>query len=365
MILGRRHARKTLPKALIAREAVKLALRPLLRWSPLVEPEPGFSIVLGVPWHLKELLPVNLLFVSKTNLEGLARIHVVFDRRRREEMDRIEAEARAKFPELPLVFQHYPSLAGRIIEAANVSTFYNSMNCALALGRVTTGTAILHDFDLFPLNPDYFQAVVRRMREEDWRFCGLERTHFDGLTDEDDILGTWCLGIDVEWLRRTHRPVEIFHRLEKIRGRWVTLDPFSSIQRRTPRRGLVGEIGRGACCHVGNLCATWMRHQSGQRVRFTWKMHYLWYLEALNGRDRLDEIREKMDSTDDGILALEDFEGDFRNVDPTCANVLRVELRRMESFLHDRPRERILRFVDSFQAFLERAGSASGERVVA
>jgi len=355
------NAKKNLLKAVLGRESVKLALRPLLRWRRMLEPEEGFSIVLGVPWDLRHLLGVNLRFMSRTNLTDLRRVHLVFDRRARPGMNELEAEARRQFPHLPLAFDHYPAAAGRLVEAVNVSTFYNSMNCATALPAVTTRYAVMHDFDLYPLVPNYFQAIVTRMREDGLRFCGIQRTHFDGLTDEDDIIGTWCLGVDVEWLREKYRPIDIFHKVERVRGQWVTLDPFSSIQRRTPERGLAQPLDSSAFCHVGNLCASYMRYRSGQRVRFAWKLHYLWYLEAISGQDRLLAITVAMDSAQDGVLRIDGgFEEDFGGVDPTCANVLRGELTTMDGFLYGRCRAHVAQYVDAFERFLSRAQSQAG-----
>lgn len=349
-----------LSKALLGRELVKLALRPLVRWRPMGKPEAGFSLILGVPWHLRHLLPVNLEFVARTNLDGLRTMHVVFDRKERPEMVALMQEARARFPQLPLEFHHYASAPGTIIEKVNVSTFYNSMNCATALAKVTTKHVVIHDFDLFPLVESYFQDVVGRMQREQLHFCALERTYYDGLTDDDNVLGTWCLGMDVEWLRANYHPLDLFHKVEKVRGQWITLDPFSSIQLQTPARALVGTIDGTACCHVKNLCATYMRYRSGQKVRFAWKLHYMWYLEALNGDDRLVEITKAMDDSDNGLLRLADgFEDDFAGVDPTCANVLRDELSRMDAFLLGRVRPHVSAYVDSFQAFLTRAAAGT------
>jgi hypothetical protein len=188
----------------------------------------------------------------------------------------------------------------------------------------------------------------------------LERTYHEGLTREDNVLGTWCLGVDVEWLRRSHRPVDIFHRVATIRGEWITLDPFSAVQLTTPRRSLVGTIDESACCHVRNLCATYLRHRSGERVRLAWKLHYLWYLEAVDGRDRLDQITEAMDSASDGVLRLRGGgEEDFRGVDPTCANVLEAELTKMDRFLYGTCRPHVTRYVAAFREFLARPSVAT------
>lgn len=351
---------KYLAKSLVGRELVKLALRPLVRWKPMASVEPGWSLILGVPWHLRHLLPVNLEFVARTNLAGLHTLHVVFDRRARPDMEVLADAARAKFPQLPLRFHHYAAAPGRVIERVNVSTFYNSMNCATALACVTTRHVVIHDFDLYPLVPQYFQEVVARMSRDGLRFCALERTYFDGLVDADNVLGTWCLGVDAQWLRDNYHPIDIFHKVEKVHGRWMTLDPFSSIQLRTPERSLVESIDGTDCCHVKNLCATYMRYSSGQRVRFAWKLHYMWYLEAINGEDRLQEITDAMESSSDGVLRLASgFQDDFSGVDPTCANVLRDELGNMERFLFGGPRRHVVQYCDSFQAFLTRAPARS------
>jgi len=354
------NVRKNLAKAFLGREAVKLLLRPLLHWTPLTDPAPGYSIILGVPWHLRELLPVNLMFLARTDLANCHRIHVVFDRRHRPTHDAVADEARRRYPELPLSFHHYPPVSGRIIEATNVSTFYNSMNCAVALADLETRWAILHDFDLYPLVPEYFAEVHRQMMERDLRFCGLERTHFDGLTDADNVLGTWCLGMDAAWLREKYRPINIFHRVQRHRGRWTTLDPLSAIELDTPERGLVGTTDGASCCHVQNLCATYLRYRSGQTVRLAWKLHSMWYLQAIadSDNDRLIDLADAMDAADGRMLEFNGRTHDFSDVDPTCANVLEHQIRCMEIYLQGTVRPPVERYVDATRRFLARAAES-------
>src|SRR5204863_10015683 len=106
---------------------------------PLGDPDPGFAFVMGVPWGLLHLLPVNLRFIARRDLKDLRRIQVVFDRVRRKGADAEDVirEAREQFPSLPMTFRYHKPVSGRIIERVNVSTFYNSMNTVLALGECT------------------------------------------------------------------------------------------------------------------------------------------------------------------------------------------------------------------------------------
>jgi len=342
-----------------AREAVKSVLSPMLRWSPLRSPREGFSIVLGVPWDLRHLLHVNLRFVAATDLSRLSKVHVIFDRRRRPEMEAIERRTREAFPSLPLEFHHYPPGAGWIVERVNVSTFYNSMNVTQAIAKVDTRYAVTHDFDLYPLRPDHFTSIVDAMASRGWRFSGHELTNFDGLRNEDLQIGTWTLGVDVEWLRRTHRPIDCFHRVTEHGGKVYNLDPFAWIQFRTPERGLVPGADPSRFCHVKNLCSTYLRFLKRAPLNVAWRMHYLWYLESLSGVEgRLAQVERAMEEATGATLSVDRLPADFTGVHVTCANVLRDELMSMERAIFGAPRAEAIRYVDGFERFLRRVGSS-------
>lgn len=324
-------------------------------WRPLHDPQPGYSIVLGTPWDLRQLLPVNLKFIERTNREHLHRIHVVFDRTTRSGGDEFIERVRKQFPELPLSFQFYPPVSGWVTEKVSVSTFFNSMNTILGLSECETGFAVLHDFDLYPLVPEYFEELYQAHCERELHFVGLEHTLFDGLTSEDNVLGTWALGIDVTRLRREHSPTECFHTVAPVNGRLTSLDPYSWVQLQTPKRGLVETIDGTACCHVKNLCSTYLRFTTGRWARIAWRLHYVWYLETLDGKSaNFAAALEAMKQARNSVLNVNDYEVDFAGTDPTCANVLRTELTRMEQALFGQARPEVLEYVNAFEAFLAR-----------
>ncbi len=348
----------------VGREAVKLALGRLLRWQPITDPQDGFTIVLGVPWDLRHLLNVNLRFVQNADLAGLRDLFVVFDRCERPGSAELQRTIAEQFPDLPLTFLHYPQRPGRIVERVNVSTFYNSMNTVTALAQCQTQHAILHDFDLYPVVPEYFQRVVETMREKELRFSGLELTHFDGLTDDDAIIGTWCLGIDVAWLRSNWKPIHCFHRSARLGGREINLDPYSWIQTRTPARALAEGIDESSCCHVRNLCSTYLRFTTGRFFQPVWRLHYLWFLEELSGLEgRIAEVTRAMEDATSPTLELDGRTVDFSKTHVTCANVLRDELQRMDNALHGSPQKASTNYVGSFERFLTRFGDTEGHEL--
>ncbi len=341
------------------REAVKIALGRLLRWEPMAEPREGYSIVLGVPWDLRHLLNVNLRFLQSADISELRDLFIVFDRCEKPESRAVQLATRERFPELPIRFLHYPPVPGRIVERVNISTFYNSMNTVTALSHCTTRYAILHDFDLYPLDPEYFRRVIDTMESRELRFSGIELTHFDGLTDDDAIIGTWCLGIDVAWLREHWKPIHCFHRSARLGGREMNLDPYSWIQTKTPKRALADGIDAGSCCHVRNLCSTFLRFTSGRPFSAVWRLHYLWYLEELSGeKGKIVAVTRAMDAANSSTLTVDDRAIDFADTHVTCANVLRDELELMETALFGSMRSSTTEFVDAFARFLSRYGDS-------
>jgi len=345
----------------LKRESVKAALRPVLRWKPLEQPEPGFSIVLGTPWDLRHLLPVNLHFISRLDLTGLEKIHVVFDRTKKRGARKFIEEVIGTFPSLPLDFRFHPALAGAIVRAADQSKFYASLNWVTGLAACKTRYAVLHDFDLYPLQADFFQRIVNSMQDQGLRFSGAQFTHFDGLTDDDGLIGTWELGIDVSWLRRTYSPAQCFHKVALVNGRRVDLDAFSFIQYLTPQRALAVGIHGDSFVHVTNLCSTYLRVSRGDPVKPAWRLHMLWYLESLSGQNgKLEAITKAMQRARDRTIAVGKTTYDFTKVHPTCSNVLRDNLHRMETALWGGVRPQVNEYVEQFAAFL-RATPKRGE----
>lgn len=342
----------------VTRRMIRAILSPLLSWEPLREPVEGYSLILGVPWELRHMLPVNLQFVARQDLSGLDKLFVVFDRTQRPGAEHLIEQVRRSYPQLPIEVLFHADLPGRIVEKVNVSTYYNSMNCVTALRRMRTRHAILHDFDLYPLVPHYFRSIWDCLRKRDLHFCGLEPTDFDGLHVEDNILGTWCLGMDVQWIRNEHHPIEVFQRIKRFPdGRLVQLDPFSYLQTKTTQRALAATVDESDVCHVRNLCGTYIRYRTGRRPDFVWRLHYLWYLESLCGMDqRLGEVINAMSRAASGMLRVGDYETDFSHTHATCANVLRKELTRMEEALFGRCRPEVQEYLDGFESFLSRHG---------
>ncbi len=309
---------------------------------------------------MRHLLAVNLRFVAAQDRTGLDRMFIVFDRPPQAGGDAFIAETQAAFPELPLDLRFQPRPAADIVNRVGRSKFYASLNWITGLTHCETRYAVLHDFDLYPVQADFFARIHRSLRDGALRFSGAEHTHFDGLTEHDALIGTWELGIDVAWLRQEHRAIDCFHKWADVNGRIVDLDAFSWVQSRTPNRRIAEGVSDESFVHVKNLCSTYLRVSQGQPAQIAWRLHSLWYLESLVSQGAsLSELAERMETAQSPQLSDGRMTHDFTDVHVTCANVLESEVDRMEAALHGARRSEAQRFVEATRTFLERHGDTS------
>lgn len=333
-------------------------LAPLLHWRPLETVHDGFSIILGVPWALRHLLPVNLRFVNQTDIHNLHRIHIIFDRITQKGAQEFILAISKEFKTLPITYSFHPPIAGHLIQFIDQSKFYASMNWTMGLAQCETRYAILHDFDLYPLSPHYFESMFRALRDKELRFTGLEFTHFDGLEDSHQLIGTWALGIDAQWLRAQFKPIDCFHTVERINGQRFDLDAFTFIESITPARALTENITNKDMAHVRNLCSTYLRFSKGELFDVVWRLHLMWYLESLcESHEKLLELTQLMKCANSSTLQVGRLTAQFSDTHVTCANVLRDEIIPMENFLFGKPREEVLIYVKEFEKFLTLYGN--------
>ena len=340
--------------------AVRALLRPMLRWSHRRGERPGYSIVLGVPWMLRDLLGVNLDFMRRCDRANLDEIHIVFDRKLQPGGEAFVEQIRRDHGDLPLSFHWHAPVAGRLIERTRNASLFACMNWTLGLTAARTRYVLLHDFDLYPIAPDYFQRLYRTLRDQQLHFTAFERTYFDGLTDEDNILGTWSLGIDADWLRANFKPVHCFHAVAPVGGRLRSLDGLTHIETKTERRALCTPFHADDMMHVTNLCSIYLRYRGGRDFEPAWRLHLLWYLQYLAGDEKpMRRATETMRAGESSVIAIEDRSVDFSATHATCGNVVRKAVTRMENALNGETRPEVAAYLNASDRFWSRFGDRS------
>ncbi len=339
---------------------VRGLLRTMLRWAHTTGDRPGYSIVLGVPWMLRGLLGVNLRFVQRCDLSDVDAIYLVFDRPAQGGMDDFIAETRAAFGDLPLVFDHHYPVSGRLVQRANNASLFACMNWTLGIRAARTRYVVLHDFDLYPTHEAYFRRLYDQLCSDKLHFTANELTHFDGLTDKDNVLGTWSLGIDADWLRSNFKPVMCFHAVDKVGGRWTSLDGLTHIETKTDRRKLCETATRDHFVHVTNLCSVFLRYTSGQGFDPVWRLHMLWYLQHLSGDSGpMTRATEALGAAETAGLVVDGRTIDFTGTHVTCGDALRERVEAMERSLHGEVSDDVAAYLEASARYFDRIGERS------
>ena len=336
-------------------------LTPFLSWPSLHTTQTGYSLFIGVPWDLKELLGVNLTFIKNTKTPNLNEILIVFDKKEKKESTQFIAQIRDQFPSLPLRFFFYPTLSGSIIELFNSSSWYNAMNEVIGILHCQSDYIIFHDFDLYPLHPDYFETLYTETRDQGLHIGGTEYSSFYGLKPEDKILGTWALCLDLKWLRNTFHPIDVFHVWQRHQHSYVLRDPTTAIQFQTSKRNKINAITRNDFSHANNLCSVYLQLKKKQIPSIAWRLHLLVYLYSLNQAELLDNMITQMKTTSSGKLCIMGETISFETTDPSCSNVLESEINKLEIALYKKKRPLITNYIHTTRTFLNRFGKKENQ----
>ena len=74
----------------------------------------------------------------------------------------------------------------------------------------------------------------------------------------------------------------------------------------------VGTVTSDHMAHVRNLVSTYLRFSKGERFDVVWRLHQMWYMESMCGRERrLDQLIRSMDEATSSRLQVDDAIAEF------------------------------------------------------
>lgn len=220
----------------------------LVEWKPLEQPKPGYTIVLGCNTPLAEMLATNLLMLRRQRLKNLDRIIVVFDRPKHELAMDIERDMRAEFPELPLEFIYYTELQSKVSRGFKRPWVYCWLSWMIGLAAARTKYCVLHDFDAMIIDPDFMETRYEAISTRGAQYCGVRDYIGNGVEFADCLRVTFELMFDLEFVRRTFRPIELANTIGWYKGRTVDFDIFLYAQSKAGE-GFVLEVPEDDMVH--------------------------------------------------------------------------------------------------------------------
>jgi hypothetical protein len=123
---------------------------------------------------------------------------------------------------------------------------------------------LLHDFDAMLLRRDMIEERHQAIRERGHQYLGMQYYEGNGLVPTDGLVRTFELMFDLQHVRRSHRPIELFNVVDRLEGRRVDYDTFLHAQVRGGR-GSILPAGESDMVHPTQLICHFEDLRFGRR----------------------------------------------------------------------------------------------------
>jgi hypothetical protein len=201
-------------------------LRTLVRWGPMKDPEPGYTVIIACNYNLRMILDTVLQLIVRQDTTNLRELMVAFELTEDQFPESFKRHILERFPSLPITFLTYDRAQSFWARAIDWPWLYSWMSWCKGISLSRTRYVLIHDYDALPIRRDFFEERYRLMQELGTTFVGVSPYLSNGIVAEDGFASTWELMIDAQVIRDRFQPVEIFNRLGRLQNRLVEFDTF-------------------------------------------------------------------------------------------------------------------------------------------
>ncbi|MDJ0615314.1 MAG: hypothetical protein QNJ63_00990 [Calothrix sp. MO_192.B10] len=252
---------------------LRTILRTTARWSPLKDPAEGYTVIIGVPWQLWELIDIPLLSLQRANISSCREVILA--------VDTTEAQLQKKYGAdgIARTLENYANLQPRLLYynrwQQNVCGVlrWNWIDCwltwVIGLSATKTRFALLHDFDAVVIDPEFCQKHFNLIAETDSAFVGVQIDKAFDSYQGAKIFRTIELMLDASLVRSQFAPVDLFNRPRMLGKARILCDILRDIQLRVPQqKRLFHKLKEDQIVHPSQVVSQWhqLRKAAG---RFT------------------------------------------------------------------------------------------------
>jgi len=214
--------------AWVFREQLRMRLASLVDWSPLHDPEPGCTAIIGMCSRLPFALDANLRCLYAARWSQLRRIVIAVDATREAFPHVDEQRLRSLYPELDIDVVYYSERQSAVAEKLKLPFVYSWMSWCIALARVRTRDVLIHDYDALVFGTTLAERHAEFVRSGA-KMQGVSWYRVNGIEPEDRLATTFEAFADVAWLRSLP-PISLFNKIGLKDGRSVDYDTTLAIQ---------------------------------------------------------------------------------------------------------------------------------------
>ncbi len=341
---------RSLPRRL-RRRLLRRSLEGLVEWSPLSDPEPGYTIVIGCVTDLAGIALANLAVLERCDLSNAAELLLVFDR------PLAEVHGKVELPEsvagTPVRVLGYDTHQDRIARRIGWGWVYSWMSWSIGIGEARTRAVLLHDLDAMPLSRDLFARLFAEFERSGANFQGVRPYSGNGFVEADGFVTTYEMILDAGVLRERARAIEAFSCIGKRSGAWVDYDTFLYLEERLGGRHLY-EVDAEELFHPSQLLCQYTDHlhDPDRLPPGGGNLVLLSYLLHLGGESQALEAVQQALAAGRSTIPVGPRQLDLAGLPLEMLDWQRTQVERLETFLFDGVRPEVASWLDSLGAAL-------------
>lgn len=333
---------------------MRIAIGNLIQWQPLEDVSPGYTIVMGCMRSLSSVATANLRMISKQHLPNLHELVLVFDCAPDEIPQIVQPIVEELQNHISVRVIGYTPKQVRISHLINWGWVYAWLSWCIGVGAAKTKYVILHDLDAMPVAPGFFENIFENIVNSGAQFHGV-RQRTDYPEPEKNVLAaTFELAIDIEYLRKNHRAIDVFNKLKLINGKYVDFDTFLYIQWLSPLRCVTAV--KGDLVHPSQLICYFTDFVAGRKYvsQISHNLLILPYFSFLGGDPQpIQLIAPKLSKIDADRVPFQGKELAIDRVSPEQWAWMEKQIRRLEQTQFGHTRQEVEAYL---VGFIDRAG---------
>jgi len=340
----------------LRRRLLTRSLEGLVEWSPLKDPKPGYTIVIGCVTDLAGIALANLAALERCDLTECTELLLVFDR------PLAEVHVLNDLPEslggTPVRVLGYDTAQARTSRRIGWGWVYSWMSWSIGVGAARTRAVCLHDLDAMPLSRSLFERLFEEFERSGATFQGVRPYSGNGFVETDGFVTTYEMVLDACALRERARAIEAFSRFGRREGAWVDYDTFLYLQERLGGRHLF-EVEAEELFHPSQLLCQFTDHLNDpdRLPPGGGNLALLAYLLHLGGESAQLEAAQRALEAGGTTILVGPRELDLSELPSEKLDWQRTQVERLETFLFDGVRPKVAAWLAALESALSPAGT--------
>lgn len=336
----------------VKRTPITRRLPGLVKWTPLEAPRDGYTVVIAAMHRLWPVAVANLELIARMQRVSMHEVIVVLDTDAEGVPTPLRtAIQRLRDDGLPVRLLHYTQRQLQVTRSIQWGWVYSWLSWSIGIGAAETRRVILHDLDALPIDGGLFERLHWAAEGSGAQFQGIRPYQGNGITREMNLVTTFELVLDAEWVRSNAEPHEGFNQIAVIDGRYVDFDTWLAVQHRAPVR-TIEPVGSESLVHPSQLICQFTDHVAGRgdRTSPTNRLPILAYFVHLGDPEfSLGDLAVAISDPRTRSAMLWDRPTDIASIPAEGWAYMEKQIRRLEQHLFGATRPAIEEYLDGFK----------------